>query len=64
MFQWIAEHPMETLILAGIADGILGATPQDLKIGPVPVGKYTGVLRRGLRLVLRVSKRRDGGKVT
>ena len=60
MLTWIVEHPIETLIIAGIADGILGATPQDLRVGPVPVGRYTGVLRRGLRLILKGARMRRG----
>jgi len=58
MMDWIADHWVEALIIAAMVDGILGATPQDLKIGPVPLGKYIGVMRRGLRLVLGAARRR------
>lgn len=60
MLEWIAAHWMEAFIVAAVVDGVLGATPQDLVVWKIPVGRYVGVMRRGLRLVLKGARIRRG----
>jgi len=59
MVEWILSHATDIGFCLLIANAVAAATPPELKIAGIAVGKYDDVLVRGLRKVFFGFLKRD-----